>query len=437
MEYCSIECLYSKFIVCTGINTDSRRIEKNCMFFAIRGDKFDGNVFALSALHDGASFAVVDDESLYDKDERILLVKDTTIALQELARYHRQKIGVPVIAITGTNGKTTTKELITAVLSSTYNVLSTYGNLNNHIGVPLTLLKLNESHQIAVIEMGANHIGDIKELVNIALPNYGIITNIGIAHIQGFGSLDGVVATKCELYEYLKINDGVVFVNGDDSLLCNMSKDIKRVLYSQKQNCFTYGEPLESENMLASIMFSSKEEKAMIEIKSNLVGRCNIYNILASVCIGQFFSVKDADIKESIERYVPTNNRSQLIVKGSNTIISDAYNANPTSMKEAIENFSSIKTDKKKILMLGDMNELGDISIAEHKKIVDMAEKILPDAEKIYCGTIFSSILPYNGNVFGSYVELSDFINSMKIENSIILIKGSNSIKLYDIKDLF
>lgn len=437
MKYCNTEEIYDKFCQSRCVSIDSRSIEQGCIFFAIKGDKFDGNQFAVSALEKGASFAVVDDKNLFGVDNRILLVENSIIALQQLARLHRQKINIPVIAITGTNGKTTTKELITAVLSSTYNVLSTYGNLNNHIGVPLTLLKLNESHQIAVIEMGANHIGDIKELVNIALPNYGIITNIGIAHIQGFGSLDGVVATKGELYDYLKINDGVVFVNGDDSLLCDMSKDIKRVLYSQKQNCFTYGEPLESENMLASMMFSSKEEKAMIEIKSNLVGRCNIYNILASVCIGQFFSVKDADIKESIEKYVPTNNRSQLIVKGSNTIISDAYNANPTSMKEAIENFASIKTDKKKILILGDMNELGDISIEEHKKIVDMAEKLLPDAEKIYCGTIFSTILPNNENVFGSYVELSDFINCMKIENSIILIKGSNSIKLYDIKDLF
>lgn len=437
MKYCNIEDIYKKFCESSGVCTDSRDIKKGCMFFAIKGDKFDGNQFALPSLEKGAWFAVVDDESLYGKDDRLLIVENTLKALQELAKMHRKKMDIPVVAITGTNGKTTTKELVSAVLSSSFNILSTTGNLNNHIGVPLTLLSLNVTHQIAVVEMGANHIGDIKELVDIALPNYGIITNIGLAHLQGFGSFEGVRKTKGELYDYLKSNDGVVFVNGDDALLMGMSKDIKRVVYSQKDLGFTRGKAIDDGSVLVKIAFKGKDEDKELVINSNLVGKYNIYNLLVAICVGQFFSVADSKIKESLEKYIPTNNRSQLIDKGTNTIISDAYNANPTSMREAINNFASIKTDKKKVVILGDMNELGTNSHDEHRKIISLVDELLPNAKKIYCGPIFSQIIQDEKNVFPSSKELTDYIKSEKINNSFILIKGSNSIKLYDIKDIF
>lgn len=428
-----IDEVYKLFLQCEGVTTDSREIKKNSMFIALKGANFNGNDYALEALQKGARFAVVDDEKLVVLDERIILVANTLNALQDLARYHRKKIGIPIIAITGTNGKTTTKELIASVLSTTYNILYTQGNLNNHIGVPLTLLRLKEEHQLAVIEMGASKKGDIKELVEIAEPNYGIITNIGTAHLQGFGSLEAIKKTKGELYDYIRENNGIVFVNADDTLLISMSQGIKQVLYSQKKVEFTNADILYRKNYIKlNLFFKGIDKDNKLEVRTNLVGDYNFCNVITAISVGQYFSVKDTDIKRALEEYKPNNSRSQLIQSNTNTIIADAYNANPSSMREAIINFSKIDTNKKKVLIVGDMNELGEQSPKLHIEIKELIEKIIPEATSLYCGKVFSKVLE-SEQAFLSVKELKGYLREKPIINSFVLVKGSNSINLGEV----
>lgn len=427
-----IKDLYQLFNLCSAITTDSRNITEGSMFFALKGTNFDGNKFAISALNKGAKIAVVDDKSLFGKDARLFFVDNVLKALQDLARYHRRQLGIPIIGITGTNGKTTTKELTTAILSTTYKTLATKGNLNNHIGVPLTLLQMTSQHQLAVIEMGASKKGDIKELVDIAEPNYGIITNIGKAHLAGFGSHEVVKQTKGELYDFLRKTDGIAFINKDDDTLVEMSKGIRCVEYSTKET-FTSGSISQNNEMFISVIITDKDSNRESTIKTQLIGAYNLYNILAATCVGQYFSVSDKNIQKALKDYSPQNNRSQMIKSAKNTIIADAYNANPSSMANAIDNFAKISTKQGKVIIIGDMNELGEYSEQEHINMVISIEKVLPEAEKIYCGPILHRVIKNTSKVFPDVSELSKYLSKNTITNKLILIKGSNSIKLGDI----
>ena len=344
------------------VSTDTRNIPEGAIFFALKGPSFNANEFALEALDKGAAFAVIDEET-YQKDDRMVLVEDVLQTLQELAQYHRQQLKIPVIGLTGSNGKTTTKELIREVLSQKYKVLATEGNLNNHIGVPLTLLSIDPEIEIAIIEMGANHIGEIARLSEIAQPTHGLITNIGKAHIEGFGGFEGVIRGKSELYHYLIQRGGEVFVNSQDEVLSNMAKRFDK----------PYFYPAPGDYLTCTLVdadpFVTYENESGTLVKTQLIGTYNFSNIAAAICLGKFFDIPEKEADAAIARYVPTNNRSQIIRKGTNTIILDAYNANPDSMEAALENLKAMKAEDK-VVILGDMFELGEESEAEHRRIV-------------------------------------------------------------------
>ncbi len=362
-----METLYKLFKQATGISTDTRRIENNILFFCLKGENFNGNSFAKEALEKGALAVVIDEKEFY-VDERTILVENALETLQKLATHHRKQFSIPLIGITGSNGKTTSKELISAVLSTEKKVHFTAGNLNNHIGVPLTLLELNESHEIAVIEMGANKPGDIKELVEIAEPTHGIITNIGRAHLEGFGSLQGVIKTKTELYQFIKQTKGVLFVNAQDEVLqSKLPKEIKT---------FTYGNGSEISGELVRLspfveMNWSESDFKSETIKTNLVGEYNFINFLAAISVGRFFGISPENCSKAIENYVPSNNRSQITKTESNTLIVDCYNANPSSMQSALRSFAAIDFHAK-VFILGDMREMGEDAAFVHKEIVDL-----------------------------------------------------------------
>ena len=360
----TIANLHSLFLECSSVSTDTRKIEKNSLFVALKGDNFDANTFAKEALEKGAKYVVIDNPT-YLIDNRTLLVKDSLIALQELAKYHRTFLGLPIIALTGSNGKTTTKELIHAVLSKKYNTLATIGNLNNHIGVPLTLLRFTKETEIGIVEMGANHQKEIEFLCKIAQPDYGYITNFGKAHLEGFGGVEGVIKGKSEMYDYLKGNNKMVFVNVDDSIQKEKFTNIKRFSFSLNDSTADVKISTIEANPMVKIIFNNQT------IQSHLIGIYNANNINAAITIGNYFKVSDELIKEAIENYIPENNRSQLILKNGNEIILDAYNANPSSMAAAIANFIQLEK-KNKIAILGDMFELGEESHNEHEKIVDL-----------------------------------------------------------------
>lgn len=419
METLQLYELFKKHpIVCT----DSRKIIPNSIFFALKGENFNGNTFAEKAITLGAAYSIVDEKE-YATKPNIIYVEDTLIALQQLANHHRNQFSIPIIGITGSNGKTTTKELIYTVLSQKYNTLATTGNLNNHIGVPLTLLNLNKQHEVAIIEMGANHTKEIEFLCEIAAPNFGIITNIGKAHIEGFGSYEGVIKTKSELYSAIKTTKGILFVNKDDELLVDLSNN---------NNCVYYGKTADFCNatLLATTPFLKLKWKAKT-INTQLYGNYNFPNILAAICIGTYFKVADDAIIKAIANYTSTNNRSQLVKTGSNLIYLDAYNANPTSMNAAIATFIE-QTNQNKLMVLGDMLELGAISAEEHQLIIEKA--IAAKINTLFVGKNFGALAHKykNGTVhfFENNLKAADWIKATNVTNATILIKGSRGIQL-------
>lgn len=414
-----IEELYEIYKSHTAISTDTRTIKDGCLFFALKGEKFNGNKFANNALSNGASYAIIDEKE-FKLSKKHILVDNVLKTLQQLANYHRKQFNIPFIGITGTNGKTTTKEFINAVLTKKFKTSFTQGNLNNHIGVPLTLLSIPNDCEIAIIEMGANHIGEIDFLSKIAEPNYGIITNIGKAHIEGFGSVEGIKKTKTELYRFIKSINGTVFVNNEDTILNSYLDGIKTYSYGNKDaNC--------SGKLITSTP-SVKLEWNNKAITANLYGAYNYQNILAAICIGKYFDVPLNDIKNAIEEYYPTNNRSQTIKSNSNTIFLDAYNANPTSMNAAIETFAE-NHSKNKLMVLGDMLELGDSSKEEHQNIVAKIEKL--KINTLFVGKEFSSIdNKYNYTFLKDVKDIIEWLKRSRLSNYQILIKGSRGIRL-------
>ena len=418
------------------ICTDSRTCLPGSLFFALKGDNFDANAFALGALEKGAAFAVVDKEE-YAFDERFILVNDTLETLQELARFHRRQLGTKIIGITGTNGKTTTKELIAAVLKQKYNTHFTQGNFNNHIGVPLTLLQLKPEHEIGVIEMGANHPGEIKMLSEIALPDFGIITNVGKAHLEGFGSFEGVMKTKAELYDFIHAENRKIFLNTGNENLLEMANnsgfsDRKGVLpyclNSDIENKLATGKVISSSPLLEMQCITSK---GGFDVKTQLIGTYNAENVLAAVSIGTFFDIPNEKIKFALESYQPQNNRSQFTQTEKNKLIIDAYNANPTSMQAAVLNFAVMEAENK-TLIIGDMLELGGQSDMEHQRIVDLInEKGFSDVYQV--GKCFQAVKS-NFIKFADVEKLKEHIQNKQLQNRFILIKGSHGIHLEKIR---
>ena len=439
--------LYQKHPV---ISTDTRKIAPDCLFFALKGDKFDANTFAEQAIAAGAAYVVIDNPQ-FQKGEQYLLVDDVLTALQDLARHHRRQLNIPVIGLTGTNGKTTTKELINSVLSQRFNTYATQGNLNNHIGVPLTILSINTSHEAAVIEMGANHQKEIELLCSISQPTHGLITNVGKAHLEGFGGVEGVKKGKGELYDYLaprppEGGEGkVAFVNSDDAVLMEMqyARSLKKVVYygSIDLDNLVSGQLTENSPYL-TLQWTNNETGKSYEVKSQLTGAYNLDNILAAICIGVYFKLSPEEINAGIAGYQPKNNRSQITQTATNTLICDYYNANPSSMFVAIENLGKIKADHK-VLVLGDMFEMGQESAAEHEAVIKKALETAVD-ERIFIGAEFRKASetmdhgPWTMDKFYSTVE--EAITALKanpIKNATVLIKGSRGMALERLVELF
>ncbi|MEO7082223.1 MAG: UDP-N-acetylmuramoyl-tripeptide--D-alanyl-D-alanine ligase [Flavobacteriales bacterium] len=423
--------LHSLFLSSTGICTDTRKPLRGGIFLALSGPSFNANAFASKALEQGCAYAVVDDPAVA-VDKRYVLVPDTLKALQDLALQHRRTFEIPVIAITGTNGKTTTKELLHAVLEQNRSTLATEGNLNNHIGVPLTLLKLKPEHRIAIIEMGASKLGDIAELCAIAEPTHGLITNIGKAHLEGFGSLEGVVRTKTELYNWLRTHGGIAFVNGDDPLLLTESEGLDLVTYGVGPQCDVRGASEEGESHYLHFMFEDAQHEGRGHGETQLVGNYNLHNALAAVCIGRHFDVGDNDIINAIGEYVPANSRSQLKDTGLNELVLDAYNANPTSMAAALENFNSLRSKRKKLVILGDMRELGATSVAEHAAIINLVKTLGLDA--ILVGEEFMKAAPEVS--VRRFADVGAAVEALKADQPkglLILVKGSRGVKLEEV----
>jgi len=417
-----IKALHDIFLKHSTICTDTRKIEKDCIFFALKGDNFNGNQFATDAISKGAKFAIIDEKEL-KINSNYILVKNVLRTLQELARYHRNYLGLKIIGLTGSNGKTTTKELTNSVLRKRYNTIATSGNLNNHIGVPLTLLRMDETTEIGIVEMGANHLKEIEFLCRIAEPDYGYITNFGKAHLEGFGSEEGVIKGKSELYDYLKTNNKQIFINNEDPIqlkqLGNYSKSVK----------FGFTDDVIKIDFIEANPFVVAQFNNS-KIDSKLIGSYNFTNISAAIAVGNYFKVPDNLIKEAIEAYTPENNRSQIINRNSNKIILDAYNANPTSMKAALDNLSQLK-DSKKIAILGDMFELGENAKKEHQTISEYALSLDIDGVYLvgfnfYNSQIDSKQITY----FKSFEDLNTSINLNDFQNSTILIKGSRGMAL-------
>jgi len=420
----TIEKLYGFFEKYPKISTDTRKDVSDSIFFAIPGENFDGNAFAKEALRKGARMAVIDNEK-YKTDDRFFLVDNTVDTLQELALYHRKKHPVPVIGITGSNGKTTTKELTAAILGSTYNIVATQGNLNNFIGLPLTVLNIKKETELAVIELGTNHPGEIEMLCNIAMPDTGIITNIGKAHLEGFGDIHGVIAEKSELYKYLKNHSGTVFVNADDPLLMELSKGMNRFTYGQK-DAGLVGKILKSTPDL-TLMWEFDDKEYVI--KTRLYGYYNLYNILTAIAVGLHFNILPASINRAIENFTPDNNRSQRIKTARNRIFMDAYNANPVSMSEALKSFREQETGNP-WLIIGDMFELGDTSLKEHENIIRLIEE-LGFRNVILIGKDFYQLKDKSS--FATLVsteKAAEYLQAHQIENADILVKGSRGMQL-------
>ena len=413
--------LYQLFLKHPVIATDSRNCTKGSIFFALQGEKFNGNDYIEQVLNEGAAYAVGDSDDLPD-DDRIIRVDNVLQTLQQLANYHRKQVKATVIAITGTNGKTTTKELIATALSAKYKTLYTQGNLNNHIGVPLTLLQLRPEHEFAVIEMGANHPGEIRELCQIAEPDCGLITNVGKAHLEGFGSFEGVIQTKTELYDFLRAKGGSVFGNLDNPILKDFYQSLSMVYYGTSSDAFIQGKIIKSSPL--ALEFNGKE------LQTHLVGGYNLENVLAAICIASHFGVEDSLISSAIQDYVPQNNRSQDQKTEKNHLIIDAYNANPSSMKAALDNFISLHVSPKMVI-LGEMKELGIYSEEEHQKIIDLLLQCNLD-KVILVGESFKNRLhiPAEWKVFLQTTDLFNYLADEQIKGHTILIKGSRANQL-------
>lgn len=408
---------------CGKVTTDSRNCPEGSMFIALKGETFNGNAFAAQALKQGCRYAVID-ESEY-AGEGTILVDNCLQALQQLANYHRRQLKTPVIGITGTNGKTTTKELISTVLSRKFNTLYTEGNFNNHIGVPLTLLRLTKEHEMAVVEMGANHPGEIKTLVHIAEPDYGIITNVGKAHLQGFGSFEGVIRTKGELYDFLRDKGGAtIFIQNENPYLNGIAEGLTCVRYGQTVGLYVSGELISCSPFLS---FRWTAEGVSHEVNTHLIGSYNLDNMLAAAAIGRYFGVSDDDISSALASYLPHNNRSQLKETADNKLIVDAYNANPTSMMAALKNFRQVEAPHKMVI-LGDMKELGEASREEHQKVVDYLKECGFD-RVVLVGPEFAAAT-HSYQTFQHVDEVLADIRMHKPQGYYILIKGSNSMKL-------
>jgi UDP-N-acetylmuramoyl-tripeptide--D-alanyl-D-alanine ligase len=431
----NIEALYSIYKKHPVVCTDSRAITDGCIFFALKGDNFNGNIFAEDALKKGASYVVIDEEK-YKTDNRTILVDDVLKTLQLLANHNRRQLKCKVLAITGSNGKTTTKELIATVLSKKYKTHFTKGNFNNHIGVPLTILSAAENVEMLIVEMGANHLKEIEMLCNIAEPEFGIITNVGKAHLEGFGSLDGVKKAKGELYDFLSAHKGLAFVNGDNEKLSSMiaERNVNRIIkYGSKFDCECEGKILES---FPFVKLKWKYDLQQGEISTQLIGNYNFENILAAICIGNYFEVEAEKIISAIAEYTPANNRSQILQKGTNTIILDAYNANPSSMEVALKNFSELKGNNK-IIFLGEMSELGEQSSDEHRTLIKQL-KLLNFPKVILVGKKFIEHQKlFSAEYFSTSAEATDWLKKNLPQHSTILIKGSRSTKMEVVLDGF
>ena len=429
----SISELHKLFLQSTGVSTDSRNIWEGCIYLSLKGEHYNGNDFATQALKEGAAYSVIDEKDLVTLDERLIKVENGLVTLQKLASYHRTFCGWPTLGITGSNGKTTSKELIGAVLSSKYNILITEGNLNNHIGVPLTLLHGNQKHNLAIIEMGASHPGDIAELCDIADPDLGLITNIGKAHLEGMVGIKGVLKTKGELFNHV--------LNKKGKLLLNMNQPLLADVYSGKEH-LNFGS--EKRNDIQAIpdnvsgylhvKWRLKNESDWRSIKTNLVGSYNLDNVLSAITVGIFFGIGPSEIGKAIEGYVPTNNRSEYVESGTNQIVWDAYNANPSSMQSALENMASFNA-KKLVLILGEMKEVGDSSNSEHQSLVNQARGLNPNL-LLLIGERFSDCQLETAKHFLSVASLNSYLTENSITDSLILVKGSRSNQLEKLKEV-
>lgn len=426
-----IKTIHEKFLKCSGgVSTDTRKIRPESMFVAIRGERFDANTFAAEALEKGASYVVIDNKD-YFIDERTLLVRDSLEALQELAKMHRHYLGLPIVALTGSNGKTTTKELINVVLSQKFNTKATVGNLNNHIGVPLTLLSFTKETQIGIVEMGANHQKEIEFLCRMAQPDYGYITNFGKAHLEGFGGPEGVIKGKSELYDYLAANNKMAFINLNDPIQNEKAHALRRYTFGFNKPFADVNITFAAANPLVEIVWGNHT------IQSQLIGLYNANNINAAIAIGKYFDIPDESIKAAIESFVPDNNRSQLILQNTNTIILDAYNANPSSMAVAVQNWLQ-QLNPKKLAILGDMFELGKESLPEHKQIVETLVS-QDDVEVLFVGKDFYSNKVGSAHLhfFETFENLADYLRRREpISQTQILIKGSRGMALERVLDL-
>jgi UDP-N-acetylmuramoyl-tripeptide--D-alanyl-D-alanine ligase len=428
----SIKNLYNIFLKHTIISTDSRNIESNSLFFALKGQNFDGNKFANEAINKGAAFAIIDNP-LFDISDKTILVDNVLSTLQNLANYHRKQLKIPFIAITGSNGKTTTKELVNAVLSKKYKTLATSGNLNNHIGVPLTILSITNNIEIAIIEMGANHQKEIALLCEIALPNYGIITNIGKAHLEGFGGIEGIKKGKGEMYDFIKLNNGLVFYNID-------SQDLKEMVENKKVNTISYGTTAQANlqgnitKEQPTISFRWKWKDGQYNyVDTQLPGVYNLPNFLCAACVGSYFGVNENEINKALSEYISQNNRSQLIKMNNKTILLDAYNANPSSMEAAINNFEKFDA-KRKVIFLGNMLELGKDAAFEHQKLINLLKE--KRFQEVYLvGSLFKNVNT-DFPLFEDVEQCIDAVKNKDFNNATILIKGSRGSKMEKLLDV-
>ena len=428
----NIAKIHRRFLTSSGVSTDTRNIKPNSLFFALKGENFNGNKFAEEALKKGAEVAIVDEE-LYAKDQdNYILVEDCLDALQQLATFHRRFLGIPIISITGSNGKTTTKELIAAVLKKKYKTIATQGNLNNHIGVPLTLLRMDETTEVGVVEMGANHQGEIEFLSEIALPDYGYITNFGKAHLEGFGGIEGVIKGKSELFTHLKNHKKLLFLNLDDEIQRRQDNYSHIFTFGSTEKTAVTIDYANSQNTTEYASFTYNKEV----FQTQLTGQYNAYNAAAALTIGLYFKVPFNAIKKAIKEYTPSNNRSQIQKTTNNTLVLDAYNANPTSMSSSIINFSNLNTPLSKVVIIGDMLELGKYSKEEHQNIVDLCSN--KGFQNVYLvGHHFKeTVTPEGFQKFSKAEDLKDFLTTNPISNSYILIKGSRGIALEKITDV-
>lgn len=419
--------LHSLFLTCNSVCTDTRTLKPNDLFFALKGDNFNGNTYASQAIASGAKFAVIDEASAHISEQTIL-VDDVLETLQELATFHRSYLGIPIVALTGSNGKTTTKELINVVLSQKYNTTATKGNLNNHIGVPLTLLAMTKQTEIGIVEMGANHLKEIEFSCSIAKPDFGYITNFGKAHLEGFGGVEGVIKGKSEMYEYLKKHDKTIFVNTNDAIQVEKTKDANIYTFGKTNNNDVFIEFIKAQPFVTTSYNN-------LHIESQLIGDYNFNNIAAAITIGNYFKVDDEAIKTAIESYIPSNNRSQIINKASNKIILDAYNANPTSMRAALLNFEKQRGNK--IAILGDMFELGKDALKEHTELVSLADSLNIN-QFYFLGEHFNAVKKTSekSRIYASFESFKSDIKLQGIQDSTILIKGSRGMALERVLEL-